>query len=116
MCPNNLPPFRVVDPDHNDEVESQGMTPTDETALVAEEAGDLVRRLFSLFLAPNQEKPNRLLNAQEVAKLLNTNSQVVYRLARNQDLPAVNLGRRMLRFSEFSVSEFIRRGGVTRAA
>jgi excisionase family DNA binding protein len=79
------------------------------------EVGDLVRRMFCLFMAPTPAKPNRLLNAQEVAKLLNTNAQVVYRLARSQELPAVNLGERMLRFTELSVSEFINRGGVSRA-
>lgn len=80
------------------------------------EAGDLVRRLFCLFLSSQPVKPSRLLSAPEVAELLNTNTQVVYRLARNQNLPAVNLGERMLRFTELSVAEFINRGGISRAA
>jgi len=94
---------------------------TDEaTAISSEqlgfEVGDLVRRLFCLLVAPTPPKPTRLLSAQEVADLLNTNAQVVYRLARNQELPSVNLGERILRFSELSVHEFIKRGGVKRAA
>lgn len=80
------------------------------------EVGDLVRRLFCLLVSPTPPKPTRLLSAQEVADLLNTNAQVVYRLARNQELPSVNLGERILRFSEVSVTDFIRRGGVKRAA
>ncbi len=80
------------------------------------EVGDLVRRLFCLLVVPTPAKPTRLLSAQEVADLLNTNAQVVYRLARNQELPSVNLGERILRFSEDSVHEFIKRGGVKRAA
>lgn len=85
----------------------------DELAL---EVGDLVSRLVCLLVSPSEAKATRLLNAQEVADLLSTNAQVVYRLARSQELPAVNLGERMLRFSEVSVSEFIKRGGVSRAA
>jgi excisionase family DNA binding protein len=94
---------------------------TDETTAIASEqlgfeVGDLVRRLFCLLVAPTPPKPTRLLSAPEVADLLNTNAQVVYRLARNQELPSVNLGERILRFSEDSVHEFIKRGGVKRAA
>jgi excisionase family DNA binding protein len=85
-------------------------------AELALEVGDLVSRLVCLLVSPSEAKATRLLNAQEVADLLNTNAQVVYRLARSQELPAVNLGERMLRFSEVSVSEFIKRGGVSRAA
>lgn len=88
----------------------------EQAELLGVELGDLVRRLFCLLIAPASSKPDRLLSAQEVAELLNTNTQVVYRLARNQDLPAINLGERMLRFTEFSVSEFISRRGVSRAA
>src|SRR5262249_3266096 len=93
----------------------------DETTAISSEqlgfeVGDLVRRLFCLLVAPAPPKPTRLLSVQEVADLLNTNAQVVYRLARNQELPSVNLGERILRFSEVSVTDFIRRGGVKRAA
>jgi excisionase family DNA binding protein len=81
------------------------------------EVGDLVRRLVCLFALPSGTKPTlRLLTAEEVADLLKTNTQVVYRLARSNQLPVVNLGQRMLRFTEASVCEFIKRGGVSRAA
>ena len=88
----------------------------DPSEQLGHEVGDLVRRLFCLLVSPTPPKPTRLLSAQEVAELLNTNAQVVYRLARNQELPSVNLGERILRFSEVSVHEFIKRGGVKRAA
>jgi len=81
------------------------------------EIGDLARRLFYLFALPAGNNPTPpLLTAQEVADVLKTNAQVVYRLARDRELPAVNLGQRMLRFTEASVHEFVSRGGVSRAA
>jgi excisionase family DNA binding protein len=83
---------------------------------LASEVGDLVERLVSLMVNPEPTKPAQLLKAKEVAKLLKTNSQVVYRLVRNQELPAINLGPRNLRFTEGSISEFIKRGGVRTAA
>lgn len=101
----------VVEP-----VDGQQAGSADQAQQLGTEVGDLVRRLFCLFLSSDPVKPSRLLSAQDVAELLNTNIQVVYRLARNKDLPAVNLGERMLRFSEVSVSEFIKQGGVSRAA
>src|SRR5260221_299756 len=109
MRSNSATPFSIH------EIGSDLMCPT-QPAELAVEVGDLVSRLISLLVSPTEVKASRLLNAQEVADLLNTNSQVVYRLARSQELPAVNLGERILRFSELSVSEFIKRGGVSRAA
>src|SRR5258706_13211612 len=85
--------------------------------VLGSEIGDLARRLFCLFALPTSTNTTpRLLTAQEVADVLKTNTQVVYRLARNRELPAINLGQRMLRFTEASVYEFVRRGGVGRAA
>ncbi|MCU1264610.1 MAG: hypothetical protein JWM21_928 [Acidobacteria bacterium] len=89
---------------------------TEPTKQLASEVGDLVERLVSLLVSPEPTKPGQLLRADEVAELLNTNSQVVYRLARTQELPAINLGERMLRFTEVSISDFIKRGGVRTAA
>ncbi len=88
----------------------------DATKKLASEVGDLVERLVSLMVSPEPTKPTQLLKAKEVAALLKTNSQVVYRLARDQELPAINLGPRILRFTQGSVSEFIKRGGVRTAA
>ena len=85
---------------------------TEPTKRIASEVGDLVERFVSLLVNPAPAKPTQLLTADEVAELLNTNSQVVYKLVRNQELTAVNLGTRMLRFTESSISEFIKRGGV----
>jgi excisionase family DNA binding protein len=85
--------------------------------VLGSEIGDIARRLFCLFALPTgTNAAPQLLTAQEVAELLKTNAQVVYRLARNRELPSVNLGERMLRFTEASVYEFVRRGGVGRAA
>lgn len=90
---------------------------TSEAELLGTEIGDLARRLFCLFALPaGTDTTPRLLTAPEVAEVLKTNTQAVYRLARNRELPAVNLGQRMLRFTEASVYEFVRRGGVGRAA
>lgn len=88
----------------------------DRTKQLASEVGDLVERLMSMLVSPQPTKPAQLLKAKEVAELLKTNSQVVYRLARNQELPAINLGPRILRFTEGSISDFIKRGGVRTAA
>jgi excisionase family DNA binding protein len=104
-CANILEPTR----DHDSAVS--------QAEVLGSEIGDLARRLFSLFALPSGTNTTpRLLTAQEVADVLKTNTQVVYRLARNRELPAVNLGQRMLRFTEASVYEFVRRGGVGRAA
>lgn len=90
---------------------------TSEAEVLGTEIGDIARRLFCLFALPTGTNATpRLLTAQEVADVLKTNTQVVYRLARSRELPAVNLGQRMLRFTEASVYEFVRRGGVGRAA
>lgn len=91
-------------------------TGTEPTKQLASEVGDLVERLVSLLVSPEPTKPEQLLKAKEVAELLKTNSQVVYRLARDEELPAINLGPRNLRFTEGSISEFIKRGGVRTAA
>jgi len=99
----------------SDVVEEQP-SDTEPTKQLASEVGDLVGRLVSMLVSPEPTKPAQLLRADEVAELLNTNLQVVYRLARNQELPAINLGARMLRFTEGSISEFIKRGGVRTAA
>ena len=99
----------------SDVVEEQP-SDTEPTKQLASEVGNLVERLVSLLVSPEPTKPAHLLRADEVAELLNTNLQVVYRLARNQELPAINLGARMLRFTESSISEFIKRGGVRTAA
>jgi len=85
--------------------------------VLGSEIGDIARRLFCLFALPTgTNAAPQLLTAQEVAELLKTNTQVVYRLVRSRELEAVNLGERMLRFTECSVNEFINRGGVKRAA
>ena len=85
--------------------------------VLGSEIGDIARRLFCLFALPSGTNTgSQLLTAQEVAELLKTNTQVVYRLVRSRELEAVNLGERMLRFTESSVNEFINRGGVKRAA
>jgi excisionase family DNA binding protein len=89
---------------------------TEPTKQLASEVGDLVERLVSMLVSPEPTKLPQLLRAEEVAGLLNTNLQVVYRLARDQELSAINLGPRSLRFTEGSVSEFIKRGGVRTAA
>lgn len=89
---------------------------TEPTKQLASEVGDLVERLVSMLVSPAPAKPAHLLTADEVAKLLNTNLQVVYRLARNQQLPAIILGARILRFTEGSISDFIKRGGVRTVA
>jgi excisionase family DNA binding protein len=61
----------------------------------------------------NQErKAPRLLTARDVAERLQTNTQAVYRLAREGKLPAVPLGERTLRWTEESVADFIETGGV----
>lgn len=103
-------------PEHcaKDGVISDGEEPVaDQADLLGTEVGDLVRRLFCLLVLPGETKPTTsLLTAQEVAALLKTKTQVVYRLARNKELPVVNLGQRMLRFTEVSVCEFVARGGV----
>lgn len=54
----------------------------------------------------------QLLTAKDVAARLQTNTQTVYRLARGGKLPAVNTGRRALRWAGVTVEDFIRRGGV----
>ncbi len=82
------------------------------------EIQDLVERLIAereaeaaLEKAPEQCVP-RLLKAPAVANLLQTNTQAVYRLAREGKLPAVPLGERTLRWTEESIAEFIARGGI----
>lgn len=95
------------------EEQPSGKEPTKQ---LASEVGDLVERLVSMVISPTPTKPAQLLKAKEVAELLKTNSQVVYRLARDQELPAINLGPRILRFTECSISDFIKRGGVRNAA
>jgi Predicted transcriptional regulator len=98
------------------EVADEQQTDTEPTKKLASEVGDLVERLVSLMVSPEPTKPARLLKAKEVAELLKTNSQVVYRLVRDQELSAINLGPRILRFTEGSISDFIKRGGVRTAA
>jgi excisionase family DNA binding protein len=105
-CPNALEPVNGGEDLVTSQAEALGT-----------EIGDLARRLFCLFALPAGTNPTpRLLTAQEVADVLKTTVQVVYRLTRNGELPSVNLGQRMLRFTEASVHEFVRRGGVRRAA
>jgi excisionase family DNA binding protein len=96
-----------------DEEQPSDIEPTKQ---LASEVGDLVESLVSLLVSPEPTKQGQLLRADEVAELLNTNLQVVYRLARKQELPAINLGARMLRFTQGAVFEFIKRGGVRTAA
>lgn len=54
----------------------------------------------------------RLLTARDVAQRLQTNTQAVYRLAREGTLPAVVLGTRSYRWTEQVVAEFIAQRGV----
>jgi len=104
-CANTLEPTNGADPI------------VSEAEVLGSEIGDLARRLFCLFALPSgTNAASQLLTAQEVAELLKTNTQVVYRLVRSRELEAVNLGERMLRFTESSIHEFIDRGGVKRAA
>jgi excisionase family DNA binding protein len=105
-----------LDPALESDVVEEQPRDADPNKQLASEVGELVERLVSMVISPTPPKPAQLLKADEVAELLNTNSQVVYRLARTQELPAINLGARMLRFTEGSISDFIKRGGVRTAA
>jgi len=62
--------------------------------------------------ATPQTAAPELLTARDVARLLNSNTQAVYRLAREGKLPAVKLSPRTLRWTEDAVSAFILRGGI----
>lgn len=59
--------------------------------------------------APRPETDERLLRAGDVASRLQTNTQAVYRLAREGLLPAVRLSARRLRWTEEAVLSFISR-------
>ena len=77
----------------------------------AGEAWAVVREELKTDSAAPADTPS-LLTATDVAERLQTNVQTVYRLAREGKLPAVQTGQRAKRWTENSVNEFIRRGGV----
>lgn len=53
---------------------------------------------------------SKLLNAYQVADLLDESVEWVYRAAREGIIPSVRLGRKV-KFSEEAINEFIRSGG-----
>ena|SRR2546421_10210144 len=58
-----------------------------------------------------------LLTARDVAQRLQTNTQAIYRLARDGKLPPdVVLGTRSYRWTEHTVDQFIERGGIAQRA
>ncbi len=74
-----------------------------------EEQFDLLRRVEEKIDMLNEElkKKENLMNAEETAEFLNVSSaQVVYRLAREGEIPYITLGRQ----KRFSKAEILKRG------
>lgn len=78
---------------------------------IKELTGLIERILSEREAAPPTIAPS-LLTAPDVACLLQTNTQAVYRLAREGKLPAVKLSPRTLRWTEDAVLAFIASGGI----
>lgn len=78
---------------------------------VTELAG-LIERILSEREVAHALAAPTLLTARDVARCLQTNTQAVYRLAREGKLPAVKLSTRTLRWTEDSVTAFIASGGT----
>jgi excisionase family DNA binding protein len=57
------------------------------------------------------KKMDRLLTAEDIADLLNTKTDRVWALARENHLPCVRLGKRQMRFDRQAVEQFIASGG-----
>jgi excisionase family DNA binding protein len=53
----------------------------------------------------------RLLNAKEVAEILQVNTQRVYELTRQGILPSLRIGARQIRFEEARLLQWIENGG-----
>lgn len=75
-------------------------------------ASDLVHLLSERAAEQDAKPAPPLLSARDVASRLQTNTQAVYRLAREGKLPAVQLGSRTLRWTDDAVNGFIARGGI----
>ena len=72
----------------------------------------LIERILSAREAAAPPTSQTLLTARDVARLLQTNTQAVYRLARGGKLPAIKLSTRTLRWTEDAVMAFIAGGGI----
>lgn len=60
------------------------------------------------------ERPSRLMEATDVARVLGVRETFVYALARRGDLPAVRLGERYVRFRPEALSAWIAQRESTR--
>lgn len=58
---------------------------------------------------PESEASDSLLQARDVAAILQTNTQAVYRLSREGKLTVIKLGPRTLRWTKEAVEDFISR-------
>jgi predicted DNA-binding transcriptional regulator AlpA len=76
------------------------------------ELAGLIERILSEREAAHVPAAPALLTARDVAHCLQTNTQAVYRLAREGKLPAVKLNPRTLRWTEDAVSAFINGDGI----
>jgi excisionase family DNA binding protein len=57
------------------------------------------------------EMEQRILIADEVAKMLRVDRQRVYELARRNAIPVIRLGERQYRFDAEAIRQWIERGG-----
>jgi len=60
----------------------------------------------------NREKEDRLLNAQDIAKILKVSKPQVYVMMRRGDFPVVKMGR-LVRARESAVEKFIQRSTMS---
>jgi excisionase family DNA binding protein len=65
-------------------------------------------------IAPIEERPSRLLGADEVASLLGVPTGFVYSLARRGELPNVRIGERYVRFRAHALERWIADQETTR--
>jgi excisionase family DNA binding protein len=64
--------------------------------------------------APIEDRPSRLLGADEVASLLGVPTGFVYSLARRGELPTVRIGERYVRFRAPALERWIAEKESTR--
>jgi excisionase family DNA binding protein len=57
-------------------------------------------------------EPDQLLTADDLAARWRVRREMIYRLAREGDLPTVRLGPRYVRFSLSAIAEFEKNGGT----